>query len=54
MSKVIFLDIDGVLNNSNHTLKLVKLLGENQYYLLNLYNFSSLKHLQIYNLVLIF
>lgn len=35
MSKVIFLDIDGVLNNSNHTLKLVKLLGENQCYLLN-------------------
>ena len=35
MSKVIFLDIDGVLNNSNHTLKLINLLGMEQYYQLN-------------------
>lgn len=33
--KVIFLDIDGVLNNSNHTLELIKLLGMEQYYQLN-------------------
>lgn len=35
MSKVIFLDIDGVLNNQNHIEKLVELLGEEQYFQLN-------------------
>lgn len=30
--KVIFLDIDGVLNNQNHILKLVNLLGREQYF----------------------
>ena len=35
MSKVIFLDIDGVLNNQSHIEKLVELLGEEQYYQLN-------------------
>lgn len=29
--KCIFLDIDGVLNNQNHIVKLIKLLGEKQY-----------------------
>ena len=30
--KVIFLDIDGVLNNQNHILKLFNLLGREQYF----------------------
>ena len=30
--KVIFLDIDGVLNNENHIINLVSALGEKQYY----------------------
>lgn len=30
--KVIFLDIDGVLNNQNHILKLINLLGREQYF----------------------
>ena len=29
--KVIFLDVDGVLNNENHILTLVEMLGEEQY-----------------------
>ena len=29
---VIFLDIDGVLNNEIHILKLVELLGKEQYF----------------------
>ena len=33
--KVIFLDVDGVLNNENHILKLVGLLGEEQYFQLH-------------------
>ena len=35
MSKAVFLDIDGVLNNQNHILKLIELLGEKQYCQLN-------------------
>lgn len=35
MSKVIFLDIDGVLNNQNHIEKLVELLGMEQFHQLN-------------------
>ena len=33
--KVIFLDVDGVLNNENHILKLVELLGKEQYFQLH-------------------
>ena len=33
--KAIFLDIDGVLNNENHILKLVELLGKEQYFQLH-------------------
>jgi len=33
--KAIFLDVDGVLNNENHILKLVELLGEKQYFQLH-------------------
>lgn len=32
---VIFLDIDGVLNNENHILELVELLGKEQYFQLH-------------------
>lgn len=32
---VIFLDVDGVLNNGEHILKLVELLGEEQYFQLH-------------------
>ena len=32
---VIFLDVDGVLNNENHILKLVELLGKEQYFQLH-------------------
>ena len=33
--KAIFLDVDGVLNNENHILKLVELLGKEQYFQLH-------------------